>query len=64
MEEEYITSQGFSSLDIDGCDNCHSNFYFEDVEVYRGEKFCKKCMAEIEADIKRDEMKDERYEQY
>jgi len=58
MSEEYITDQGFSSLDIETCDECHRCWYYEEVTEYRGEKICKSCMEEIKADIIRDERKD------
>ena len=60
--EEYITEQGFSSLDIECCDNCFNSYHYDDMSDYRGERICKKCMEEIQADIRRDEMKDERWE--
>ncbi len=55
MSEEYITPQGFSSLDFESCELCHMNVYYEEIGEYRGEKFCRKCLDEIRADMIRDE---------
>lgn len=62
MSEEYILPGGFSSLDIDICECCYTQYYYEELTDYRGEKMCKKCLDETKADIQRDQMKDDRYE--
>ena len=50
IEEEYILPGGFSSLDIEVCDVCGAQGYYEEYESVHGEKLCRSCYSEMLAD--------------